>query len=137
MPSEIRITDNSAEILAHFEEACMKALEECGLVAEGWAKTNITQQRAVDTGNLRNSITHSVDSRERAAYVGTPVDYAPYVELGTGKYVPGGSPPWVYMDDEGNWHKTSGQPPRPFIKPSVADHESEYREIIKEELQGK
>ena len=35
---------------------------------------------SVDTGRLRNSISHTVDGE--AAYIGTNVEYAPYVELG-------------------------------------------------------
>ena len=35
---------------------------------------------SVDTGRLRNSISHTVD--DEAAYIGTNVEYAPYVELG-------------------------------------------------------
>lgn len=41
----------------------------------------------VDTGRLRASITHAIDrdSRGLVGVVGTDVDYAPYVELGTSK----------------------------------------------------
>ena len=35
---------------------------------------------SVDTGRLRNSISHTVDGE--AAYIGTNVEYAPFVELG-------------------------------------------------------
>ena len=46
----------------------------------------------VDTGNLRNSITHTVDGAGQKTYIGTNVEYAPYVELGhsqeSGRYVP-------------------------------------------------
>ena len=133
MPSEIKITDNSGTVKSEFEAACLKALETCGLIAEGYAK----RLAVVDTGNLRNSISHKVVEDEKAAYVGTPVDYGVYVEMGTGKYIPGGSPPWVYQDDQGNWHKTSGMPPRPFVKPSVSDHGEEYQDIIKSALKGK
>lgn len=132
MDSEIKITDNSKQALEELEEAIELALEECGLVAERYAK----KLCKVNTGNLRNSITHAVDMEERVCYVGTNTEYAPYVELGTGEYVPGGSPPWVYMDDQGNFHRTSGNPASPFIKPAVADHGSEYQDIITEAMQG-
>jgi phage gpG-like protein len=35
---------------------------------------------AVDTGRLRNSITNKLGERENAVYIGTNVEYAPYVE---------------------------------------------------------
>lgn len=59
------------------------------------------------------------------------------VELGTGKYYPGGRPtPWVYQDDNGNWHWTAGNPAQPFLKPAVKDHQTTYRNIIEDELKN-
>lgn len=130
---DIEFTDNSKEVLAAMQEAALRALEKCGLTAEGYAK----RETPVDTGNLRNNITHAVDDEELAAYVGTDVEYAAYVELGTGKYYPGGRPtPWVYQDAKGNWHMTHGQRAQPFIKPAVADHAQTYRNIIEDELKN-
>lgn len=129
----IEFTDNSGKVKAEFEAAVLRALEKCGLVAEGYAK----KLCPVDTGNLRNSITHQVDESGAAAYIGTNSEYAPYVELGTGKYYPGGRPtPWVYQDEKGDWHWTVGNPAKPFIKPAVADHKRKYKSIIKAELKG-
>lgn len=129
----VNFTDNSKEVLAAFQEAAVRALEKCGLVAEGYAK----KLCPVDTGRLRNSISHKVDPDEPAAYVGTNVEYAPYVEFGTGKYVAGGRPtPWVYQDDEGNWHWTRGNKAQPYLKPAVANHARQYRGIIESELKN-
>lgn len=131
---KVILDDYSDEVLAALESACQRALETCGLVAEGYAK----KLCPVDTGNLRNSITHTVDSGEKAAYVGTDSEYAVYVEMGTGKYVTGGRPtPWVYKDAHGNWHMTHGQRAQPYIKPAVADHAQQYQKIIKSELEDK
>ena len=78
-----------------------------------------------------------MDEGESAVYIGTDVEYAPYVELGTGKYAEGGRPtPWAYQDDEGNWHWTAGNPAQPFLKPAVADHAQTYRNIIEDELKN-
>ena len=120
--------DHSEEILAAMDDAVLKALEECGLTAENYAKR-------LCTGNLRNGITHSVS--ESVAYVGTNIEYGKYVELGTGKFVAGGRPtPWVYQDEKGNWHRTRGQKAKPFIKPAVADHTRTYRKIIENEMKN-
>ena len=35
------------------------------------------------TGTLRDSITFVVNERENSVIIGTPVEYAPYIELGT------------------------------------------------------
>ena len=69
--------DNTDEVLSALEKAKKRGLEAIGLVAEGHAK-KITP---VDTGRLRNSISHAAD--DEAAYIGTNVEYAPYVELGS------------------------------------------------------
>lgn len=131
---QITLEDHSKEVLAAMESACAVALEMCGLVGEGYAK----KLCPVDTGNLRNSITHTVSDSEKAAYVGTNSEYAVYVEMGTGQYVAGGRPtPWVYKDEKGNWHMTHGQRAQPYIKPAVADHAAQYKKIIEQTLNGK
>lgn len=129
----IDITDNSGLVREEFQAACLRALEKCGLTAEGYAKLLCP----VDTGNLRNSITHQVVESEDSVYIGSASEYAAYVELGTGKYYPGGRPtPWVYQDAQGNWHLTHGQRAQPYLKPAVADHVSTYKTIIQDELKG-
>lgn len=121
------------EILDNLDDSVIKGLVQCGMVAEGYAK----KACAVDTGRLRNSITFTVDENELSMTVGTPVEYAPHVEYGTGKYATngGGRPtPWVYQDANGNWHRTHGSKPKPFIKPAVADHKKTYHKILGDNL---
>lgn len=115
----VEITDHTDEVLAAMMAAALRGLEKCGLVAEGYAK----KLCPVDTGNLRNSITHTVtDVNEQAAYV----------ELGTGVFYPGGrQTPWVYTDAKGNTHMTHGQRAKPYIKPAVADHTPQYQKSSK------
>lgn len=130
---EIDVVDNSALVQEAFHTACLRALERCGMEAEGYAKDLVP----VDTGNLRNSISHKVDDGEPAVYIGSNTSYAPYVELATGIYAEGGRPtPWVYQDENGNWHWTRGNKAQPFLKPAVADHAKEYKSIIKTELEN-
>lgn len=68
--------DNSKAVLDALQRAKKRGLEAIGLTAEGHAKKNTP----VDTGRLRNSVSHATD--DEATYVGTNVEYAPYVELG-------------------------------------------------------
>lgn len=103
---EIR-EDNAQRIADAIDQALAKALEEVGLVAEGYAK----KACPVDTGRLRNSITHQVRPSEKSVYIGTNVEYAPYVELGT-----------------------SRMKPQPFLRPAAADHEGTYKKIFESEL---
>ena len=125
--------DYSADVLNEFHDAVLRALERCGEQAEGYAK----DLAPVDTGNLRNSISHTVDEDEPAVYIGSNTSYAPYVELATGIYAEGGRPtPWVYQDDNGNWHWTAGNPAQPFLAPAVKEHTQTYRNIIEDELKN-
>lgn len=136
---KITLEDHSAEVYKELEAACQRALEKCGLVAEGYAKKLVNSPGKFGTGALRNSITHTVtNSGERAAYVGTNSEYGVCVECGTGIYYPGGrQTPWVYQDEKGNWHLTHGQRAKPFIKPPIAEHGEQYQRIIEAELKGK
>lgn len=130
---EIDVVDNSALVQEAFHTACLRALERCGMEAEGYAKDLVP----VDTGRLRNSISHKVDDGEPAVYIGSNTSYAPYVELATGIYAEGGRPtPWVYQDAQGNWHWTRGNQAHPFLAPAVKDHQQTYRNIIEDELQN-
>lgn len=129
----VTIQDHSSEVSAEIKKALLRGLEKCGLVAEGYAK----KLCPVDTGNLRNSITHVVDDGEPAAYIGTNNSYAAYIELGTGIHAEGGGgrpTPWVYQDEKGNWHYTRGNRAHPFLKPALADHAQTYRNIFEDEL---
>lgn len=130
---DIEVIDNSPAVKQAMNEAILRALERCGMQAEGYAK----DLAPVDTGSLRNSISHRVDEKEKVVYIGTNVEYAAYVELGTGKYAEGGrQDPWVYQDTEGKWHHTHGQRAQPYLKPAVADHKQTYRNIIEDALKN-
>lgn len=130
--------DNSGAFKKELQNKLPKILEMLGLQAEGYAQLELeSNPRRVDTGNLRNSISHAKD--ENAAYVGTNVDYAIYVHEGTGKYAVGGGgrqTPWRYQDDEGNWHTTTGMLPNRFLRNAVEKHTEEYKQIIKSEMQA-
>lgn len=133
---KIIFDDHSDEVLSALDAALARGLEKCGLVAEGYAK----KLCPVDTGNLRNSITHMVSDGEKAAYIGTNSEYAVYVECGTGIYYEGEGgrhTAWTYKDHKGNYHLVHGQRAKPYIKPAVADHAAQYTKIIEQELKGK
>lgn len=74
MALEIR-TDNTELVVNGITDAVLRALEQIGMAAEGYAKDLCP----LDTGNLRNSITHVVDEGGGAVYIGSNVEYAPYV----------------------------------------------------------
>ena len=101
------LVDNTDAVKGGLQSAIARALERIGLAAEGYAKDLCP----VDTGNLRNSITHTSDGK--AAYIGTNVEYGKYVELGTVKMAA-----------------------QPYLRPAAADHGETDRNIVKDELSG-
>ena len=104
----IKFTDNSRQAIAEMNLRKQMALLAIGAAAEGHAKA-ITP---VDTGRLRNSIAHTADSE--AAYIGTNVEYAPYVEFGT-------------------VHNKAHH----MLKKAATEHGSEYQRIAKTVLKGR
>lgn len=127
--------DNTGEILAALLNAKERGLEAIGETAVAYAVKNITENESVDTGRLRNDVAYRVLGDD--VVVGVNVSYAPYVEFGTGRYAEGGRPtPWVYKDDEGNYHWTAGNPAKPFLKPAVSDHAQEYGNILIDSLEN-
>ena len=72
---EIKV-DNSAEVIRELDSRIEAALEACGNQAVSHAKQNITQAGRVDTGAMRNSISHQVDAGDKSVYIGTNIEYA-------------------------------------------------------------
>lgn len=149
--ASVKLTDNTELVRNATDEAILRALEAVGVTMEGYAKL----LAPVDTGRLRNSITHAIagekaaistyrsndvhadtpatqragtagkpvevtehDYKGRAGgkagksvYVGTNVEYAPYVEMGTTKMAP-----------------------QPFLRPAATEHIDEYKRLFENEL---
>ena len=129
------LVDNTDEVLRAMDSAISRALNAVGIKAEVYAKAKCP----VRTGRLRNSITHTIsgagpmthvysdnkgnkfggnigspEGTANAVYIGTNVEYAPYVEFGV---------------------KGKKRKAKPFLRPAARDHVNEYREIIKTYLQ--
>lgn len=91
-----------------------------------------------DSGDLRRSIQSKVEASgtDIKGTVFSPLEYAPYVEYGTGLFAEKGGRsdvPWAYRDDEtGELIWTSGQKPQPYMRPAL----NENREKIKQIIQG-
>ena len=111
MHTDISMDFHDDEVERELERKKNLALKDVGLEAEGDAKIEIENDpRRVDTGRLRASITHVVEGDD--VYIGTNVEYAPFVELGH--------------------HTTGGNfvAGKPFLRPAAEGHSAEYRNII-------
>lgn len=104
--SDVSFESKAPEVQAALKAAKAKALEIIGGKAETYAKLLCP----VDTGRLRNSITHRQED-ENTEVIGTNVKYAPYVELGTVK-----------------------QKAKPYLRPAAERHVAEYQRIVTIEL---
>lgn len=103
--------DNTEEVLRALSGpngAIPRGLEAIGLAAEGHAKKYET---AVDTGRLRNSISHATD--DSAAYIGTNVEYAPYIELGA-----------------------RGKDGLHFLQKAASNHTAEYKRLMEDSMKN-
>lgn len=109
--SSFSMNSHKHEVQEELKRRVENALTRCAGEMEKHAKRNCP----VDTGRLRNSVSTEVtsDDDENNVYVGTNVEYAPHVELGT--------------------KRAEAQP---FLKPAVADHQNAYKRIIRNELKG-
>lgn len=114
---DVKIEDHSDEVLAELHRRVPIILEALAIEAEGNAITEVNKlvydapksPTYTRTGRLKGSITHMHD--DKYAYVGTNLEYAPYVELGT--------------------HKMA---PRPFLKNSIVNYIDKYKKIINDGL---
>ena len=97
--TRVTLTDNTDLVRRAADEAIQRALERVGQFVEDEAKLELQKDPPrIDTGALRNSITHTV--KGRTDIVGTNLKYGIYVHEGTGKYNSSGSTGdkyWVYV----------------------------------------
>jgi hypothetical protein len=70
---DVTITNNADKFRDELPNRIEQALIAIGLTAETYAKRDCP----VDTGRLRNSISHTYD--EDSAYIGSNVEYAAFV----------------------------------------------------------
>lgn len=106
----------------------------CALV-EGEAKRKTPK----DTGELRRSIESKVENNGEGVQgvIFSPLEYAPYIEYGTGLFAEKGGRadvPWFYVDDEGKGHLTKGIHPHPYMRPALNEQKNKIKDILKEGL---
>lgn len=93
-----------------------------------------------DTGALRRSITSKVeaDSNTVEGTIFTPLEYAPYVEYGTGLFAENGNgrkTGWGYKNEKtGETIWTRGQNHQPYMRPALNENREKIIELIKEGL---
>lgn len=115
--SEVIIDSHIGEVKAELAHRIPTILEALGIEAEGNAITEVNRlvydtppsPTYTRTGRLKGSISHASDNKY--AYIGTNLEYAPYVEYGA-----------------------RGMSPRPFLRNAITDYEDDYKCIIEDGL---
>lgn len=139
MPVKIVIqTNNIPDVKTALERQKETILKECGQLAVAYAVNNIvSNKKHPGTGTLARSIESVVDGSD--VLVGTNLEYAPYVEFGTGIYAEKWSGakkiPWVYYNEAlHSFVTTHGSRPAPYLRPAFKDHIDDYANIIEKGL---
>lgn len=158
--ADVEFIDNSEEVLRLLAGATVKAAEAVGMNLENAAKRMCSPKgpngnpfRDADT--LRNSITHSVenDPEGPVLMVGSNMQVAPYIELGTGKFYDP-SPEWIQYNGDDK-HSVAGLdywfyydelegvlkvgkpiPAQPYLRPAFLDHVDDIRITIQDNLEN-
>lgn len=94
---------NLGAVIKATDQQLAMAAEIIGGMAESHAKEVVP----VDTGNLRNSITHATEDNGHTVVIGSNVEYAPYVELGTRR-----------------------MKAKPYLRPAIENHIDEYKGVL-------
>ena len=108
--ADFNIEYHGKEFMDEIERRADVAIEAAGLKAEGNAKLELENPpRRIDTGRLRNSITHTTENKpgEHTAIISTNVEYAGYVHEGTVRMAP-----------------------NRFLKNAIERNKAEYKAII-------
>lgn len=116
-------------------DVVQSALKKSGAIVHESA----VQKCPVDDGTLSQSI--MIDIEYDKAIIGTNVEYAPYVEFGTGRYAVNGmgrKTPWAYEDPAtGETIWTVGQHPQPFLHPALTENAEKIQKIFETEVRNK
>ncbi len=86
-------------------------------------------------GNLRSSLRYFVNKSLKFVRNGTDVEYAIFVEKGTGIFAAKGDgrkTAWFYVDDMGVGHWTRGMKPQPFLTPAAENNVNRIRDLVKQ-----
>ena len=126
-----KFEDNSKKIKKALMEVSEQALEEAALLVEAQAKT----LAPVGTGELRDKIDHNIKEVNgmKIAQVGSPLQYAIYIEYGTGEHATNGAGRkggWVYKGADGKFYFTRGMKAQPFLTPAFRRNKKNIENII-------
>lgn len=131
---------NLKGVIKELDRRAAKALLSAGkfVLTEVSLRTPVGQYSTGRVGGrLRVSYGDKYDFKAMEAYIGTNVEYAPFVEYGTGIYAESGNgrkTPWAWEDEAGNWHWTRGMKARPHLRPAFQENLTRIQQLIEREF---
>lgn len=119
MPNEYR--DMSAAAKRKYRQRMERNMIVAVAVLAGISKLYVP----VDTGNLRDSVEGNPVGL--SGTIGTPVEYAPYVEFGTGVF----NENITSRSFSRSGAVSGGMKPQPFLRPLLDMHQDDFLRIMK------
>ncbi|MCN73768.1 hypothetical protein DSO10_04530 [Listeria monocytogenes] len=129
--NHFEFTSYKDRVLNQFDRATIRGITKVLMIIKAAAKAGAP----VNTGQLRNRIDYQLKAigGQVVGMVGSPEDYAIYVEFGTGEFAENGmgrKGGWIYKDPSGEWFFTWGQEPQPYLRPAFRQNKGKIIEIL-------
>lgn len=129
--SSVKFDNKIPQAIDKIRSATKRALT----IGSSFVEARASENAPVDTNRLRGSITNVV--YDNYALIGTNVEYAPYVEFGTGIYAEKGGgrkTPWLYEYDGNKGKKglrlTYGIKAQPYLRPALDNNRQKIKQIM-------
>ena len=132
--------DGIERIMQRLEDAAsVEELEAAMGKACALVERSAKQNAPKGNGDLRRFTKSKIekDNEDIKGIVYNTLEYAPYVEYGTGLFAEEQGRkdvPWSYQDEKGEWHTTSGMKPQPFLRPALNENRQRIIRLIMEGL---
>lgn len=133
MSNEIKFEDFSEQVQDALEEHINIALE----TVASELQSQVQRKTPRDTGQLVGSWSHVVDESKHEATIGSPLEYAIWVEFGTGEHALEGNGRkggWFYKDSKGEGHFTRGNKPVRMLHNAFEENKNKLIKIFENEL---
>mgnify|MGYP007069924154 CR=1 FL=1 len=134
----IQYTNNSAKVKAAMKGSITAFLHE----AAGEIQAQTVQLSRTDTGQTKGSYETKVviEGDSGTAYIGSNYQNAIWEEFGTGIYALNGDGrkdvPWVYYDETGQKHVTSGKQPKRMLWNAFQSLQSKIQQMAEGRFGG-
>ncbi|MEG0628770.1 MAG: HK97 gp10 family phage protein [Enterococcus sp.] len=135
MSNDFKFTSYKDKVMGQMDAAAERGMTKVLEIIKSAAKAGA----AVSSGQLRSHIDYQLKKigAQIVGVVGSPDQYAIYVEFGTGEFAENGNGRkggWVYQAPSGEWFFTLGQEAQPFMRPAFRQNKNVTKEILSKEL---